>query len=53
MEQKSNAVRVLLAHIVTELTKRVSAKKIAQLDTFSAPENFEVRNSAVSDCQTN
>ena len=53
MEQKSRAVHVLLAHIVTELTKRVSVKKMAQLDTFSVPENFVVRNSAVSDCQTN
>jgi hypothetical protein len=53
MEQKSSAVHVILAHIVKELTKRVSAKKIAQLDTLSAPKNFEVRNSAVSDCQTN
>jgi hypothetical protein len=41
MEQKLNAVHVLLAHIVTELTKRVSVNKIAQLDTFSAPENLE------------
>jgi len=42
MEQKSSAVHVLLAHIVTELAKRVSAKKMAQPDnTFSAPGNFE------------
>jgi len=52
MEQNSGAVHVLFAHIVTELTKRVSAKKMAQLDTFSVPENFVVRNSAVSDYQT-
>jgi hypothetical protein len=44
MEQNSGAVHVLFAHIVTELTKRVSAKKIlvAQVDTFSVPENFVV-----------
>jgi hypothetical protein len=41
MEQKSSAFHVLLAHIVAELTKRVSVKIMAQLDTFSAPENFE------------
>jgi hypothetical protein len=41
MEQKTSAVHVLLAHFVTELTKRVSVQKKAQLDTFSAPENFE------------
>ena len=41
MEQKASAVPVLLAHIVTEVTKRVSAKKMAQPDTFSVPENFE------------
>ena len=53
MERKSSAVHVLLAKIVTELTKRVSFNKMAQPDTFSAPDNFEVRNSVVSDCQTN
>jgi hypothetical protein len=42
MEENSGAVHVLFAHIVTELTKMVSAKKIAQLDTFSAPEYFVV-----------
>jgi hypothetical protein len=41
MEQTSSAVHVLLAHNVIYLTKRVSVKIMAQLDTFSALENFE------------
>jgi len=41
MEQKSSALYVLLAHNVIYLTKWVSVKIMAQLDTFSAPGNFE------------